>query len=306
MHDLLPETEHTVDAVKDALAGDGAALLRGLLPVDEVESVAGDVRGALEAEGWLDGDLRPKIDPVAAPAPGYYSAYQRVWSLESLHRLPHSQALFGLVEALFGEPIFNHLAKVARLTFPEGPKSKATRPHQDMSLLSATTDLITCWIPLVPVPRPKGGLKVLRGAQHDGLAPSAGDPGAFGIFVDISDDDPRWATADYEVGDVLLFHNLTVHAALPNTTDEMRLSLDTRYQAVSEPVRPYVLNVHYSPPLPGWDEITAGWSTKKWVEVPDDLDLQPNPLGTMDIKDQIPLIEVGPSRFVRTPEAARK
>ena len=304
--ELLGDTEHSVAAVKEALAGDGAALLRGLLPRDAVDEVGDAMRRELTEVGWLEsGTLRAAKPAVQQGEPEFYEAYRRIWSLEVLHRLAHHPNLFGFVEELFGEPIFNHLAKVARMTFPSGAKAQPTRPHQDMSLLSATTDLITCWIPLVDVPRAKGGLKILRGSQNGGLMASAGDPGAFGIFVAApGDDDPAWATADYEAGDVLLFHNLTVHAALPNTTDELRLSLDTRYQAVTEPLRPFVLNVHLHPPLPDWDEITAGWESTEWVAVPDGLTLVPNPLGDMPLKDQIPLIEVGPSRFVRTPATA--
>ena len=44
-----------------------------------------------------------------------------------------------------------------------------------------------------------------------------------------------WLTADYRPGDLLVFHSLMIHRALPNTSDRIRLSLDTRYQPLSEP-----------------------------------------------------------------------
>jgi len=34
---------------------------------------------------------------------------------------------------------------------------------------------------------------------------------------------------------MLVFHSLMIHRALPNTSDRIRLSLDTRYQPLSEP-----------------------------------------------------------------------
>ena len=38
----------------------------------------------------------------------------------------------------------------------------------------------------------------------------------------------QWRTANFRVGDVLIFNYLTAHTALPNPSDEFRLSLDVR------------------------------------------------------------------------------
>jgi ectoine hydroxylase-related dioxygenase (phytanoyl-CoA dioxygenase family) len=42
-------------------------------------------------------------------------------------------------------------------------------------------------------------------------------------------------TADYRMGDVLIFSIKTVHASLDNGSDRIRLSSDTRYQRADEP-----------------------------------------------------------------------
>jgi ectoine hydroxylase-related dioxygenase (phytanoyl-CoA dioxygenase family) len=42
-------------------------------------------------------------------------------------------------------------------------------------------------------------------------------------------------TAEYEMGDVLVFTMFTMHAASDNHTNRVRLSTDTRYQLASEP-----------------------------------------------------------------------
>ena len=44
-----------------------------------------------------------------------------------------------------------------------------------------------------------------------------------------------WASAAYHPGDVLLFHCLTPHAALPNTGTALRLSGDFRWQRPDRP-----------------------------------------------------------------------
>jgi hypothetical protein len=47
----------------------------------------------------------------------------------------------------------------------------------------------------------------------------------------------RWLTADFRMGDLLIFGMHTLHASLDNhTADRLRLSTDTRYQLASEPI----------------------------------------------------------------------
>ena len=68
----------------------------------------------------------------------------------------------------------------------------------------------------------------------------------------------NWHTTDYEVGDALIFHSLTVHKALPNETDEhIRLSLDNRYQSANDVINDKQLQPHLSGAGTrwGWDSI---------------------------------------------------
>lgn len=46
----------------------------------------------------------------------------------------------------------------------------------------------------------------------------------------------RWLSTEFQAGDVLLFSMLTIHASLDNHSCAIRLSSDSRYQLVSEPV----------------------------------------------------------------------
>ncbi len=46
----------------------------------------------------------------------------------------------------------------------------------------------------------------------------------------------RWLTADYRMGDLLVFTMYTMHAAHDNQTDRLRISTDSRYQLASEPI----------------------------------------------------------------------
>ena len=80
------------------------------------------------------------------------------------------------------------------------------------------------WIPLGDCPRRLGGLAVSPGSQRRGLFEHG--EGTTGAAVR---DDERWASTDYRCGDVLLFSALTLHRALPNESDDVRLSVDFRY-----------------------------------------------------------------------------
>ena len=46
----------------------------------------------------------------------------------------------------------------------------------------------------------------------------------------------RWLTAEYELGDLLVFCMYLLHASSDNQTDRIRLSSDSRYQLASEPM----------------------------------------------------------------------
>ena len=46
----------------------------------------------------------------------------------------------------------------------------------------------------------------------------------------------RWLSADFEIGDVVIFGMYTMHASADNQSDRIRISSDSRYQLASEPV----------------------------------------------------------------------
>lgn len=45
----------------------------------------------------------------------------------------------------------------------------------------------------------------------------------------------RWLTAEYQIGDLLVFGMCTMHASSDNHTDRIRISSDSRYQLAAEP-----------------------------------------------------------------------
>ncbi len=101
-----------------------------------------------------------------------------------------------------------------------------------------------------------GGLAIARGSHRDGVRDFTVSNGAGAMEV-IDPLEGSWVSGPLEAGDVLIFHSLTVHKGLPNLTDQLRLSLDNRYQRASEPICERCL-VPYAG-CGSWDEIYAGW-----------------------------------------------
>ena len=102
---------------------------------------------------------------------------------------------------------------------------------------------------------------VLRGSHKQGLYRVHDAQGAGGMGIDTDKLEYGWQTIDYKVGDLLLFHSHTVHKALPNVSgDQIRISADYRYSALSKPIVPDGLEPHFGRLT--WDEIYEGWQDR--------------------------------------------
>jgi hypothetical protein len=90
--------------------------------------------------------------------------------------------------------------------------------------------------------------------------------GAGLLAIDDDELSGQWQTTDYEIGDTLIFHSLLVHRALPNdTAEQMRISLDNRYQSAHVPIAEQMLTPHLSGLSPlSWDDVYAGWESDEF------------------------------------------
>lgn len=288
-----------VDELTERLRLDGYLFFRGLLEPDPLRTLHLRMLTTLRARGWIDPD-GPLLSARARPParlPGsaaYYEGYSEILALEDLHRVGHDPRLGGLFRGLIGPDAYCLPAKVVRLWYPgfDHMVHMPSAPHQDLPAYHIP-DQLTAWIPLMNCPCELGGLRVLRGSQGRGTF----DPVGHEPVVD--PDDRDWATTDYRVGDVLLFHCLTLHHAMRNRTPLLRVSVDVRWASARYPIpRHATLPDVDVERVPGWDVLTAGWTTTKWIETP----------GEVRIDDGIePFARPnhGPSRFVDIPPEPR-
>jgi len=229
-------------ALRQRLAADGYLFFRRLLRPADVQAAYDSVRTELSLGGWTDSAGRP-VGPQRAVTvrdglgdPSFRAAL----ASRALNRLAYLPPLRGLIRLILGTGAFSYPVKVLRVVYPESPLKinplkisqlkgtqlkvpKGRYVHQDFAV-AGVQDMLTTWLPLMDIPAPLGGLAVLPGS-HLGppLRPQL-----------LRADEPRWATTDYRPGDVLLFHCLTAHAALPNHGDLLRVSADFRWQAADQ------------------------------------------------------------------------
>jgi ectoine hydroxylase-related dioxygenase (phytanoyl-CoA dioxygenase family) len=148
-------------------------------------------------------------------------------------------AIKGWFEWFLGGEPFLHKRKIIRQTAPgENGIGTATQAHYDLVYLRGGSDqVLSAWIPLGDCPVARGGLTYLEGSHHRVLEEEAAGrlkrPAA-SMTADLpglaDKYDARWLVTDYAAGDVVIHTAHTIHAALDNVSDGIRLSTDIRYQ----------------------------------------------------------------------------
>lgn len=268
--------------LQDEMSSKGYVLIRELLPRESVNSVLSDTTRVLSAAGWLapDSDPRERVPaPGAAcgdPDPTFKRVYQQVFNLESFHALPHQPALRGVMKMLAGDEPLVHPKPIGRLIFPNCERL-VTHAHQDYEFMGGDPECFTVWIPLHDVPLDAGPLRILEGSHRFGVqhhekenlhVPEIPDGVAMG---------DGWVGGHVNAGDVLIFHSLTVHAAGPNLSDRLRLSLDCRFQDARRGLNPSNL-VFAGESGKSWEKTYAGWHSDDlkfyWKRIP--LTLKPS------------------------------
>ena len=256
-------------ALRQRADEEGYLFFKGLLPLAAVQQVRTDMLGVVERYGWRqpEQDEAGGLINLAAlnQVPNEemrkdigvsHAAYHDVQKLESFHRLPHHPALLALYRGLFAQEVFVHPRHIARMITAH-PAMHPTPQHQDFPLVQGSPKTWTCWFPLGDCPRAMGALTVLRQSHRQGYIPIQRAPGAGSIAVQLCPGEEVWVEGDFTAGDVLTFPCFTVHKALPSQVpDQIRLSIDARYQAIDEPIEEKSLKPHCQLT---WEEIYADW-----------------------------------------------
>jgi ectoine hydroxylase-related dioxygenase (phytanoyl-CoA dioxygenase family) len=272
----VPAGKLTARSLRAPLRTRGYVLVRGLLPQEGVRQVLAEVTRVISAAGWLmhGSDPLDRIANASAacgdPDPEFKRTYQEVFNLAAFHALPHHPALQRVMKMLVGERLLVHPKPIGRLIFPQCERL-TVHAHQDFRFMGGDPECFTAWIPLHDCPVEVGPLQIVEGSHRSG-------------FLSHDDENlhvpeiPAGATADGEwvggpvyAGDALIFHSLTVHAASPNRSRQMRLSLDCRFQDYARALNP--ANLAFAGDSgKSWERTYSAWPTDDlkyyWKKLP--------------------------------------
>ena len=275
MQPFLDSTDVVNDEIelRERAQRDGYLFIRGLLPTEVLESLRLQCLEIASDAGWVKKDT-PLADAIAdldsfcvEPQPEYMGVYFHMYKLPEFQALQHHPNLIGVIEGILGEPVMPHARIIGRTIFPQR-EVFTTPPHQDFIPIQGTADTYTAWIPLSDIPPELGGLQIASGSHRHGVYDFKPAMGAGGIAV-TNPLEGTWVNNPFKQGDVLIFHSMAVHKGVSNASDRLRMSIDARYQKISDPIAPGSLLPHAQPAE--WEDIYADWPTsdlqfywKKW------------------------------------------
>jgi hypothetical protein len=240
-NDLLADSA----ALKERMEADGYLLIRGLLDKALVRETRRQMTEVLAREGALD-PARPPMDAAVAVGArgGFRGGENALTACPAFGQLVASGEVMEFFERFRGGPIATYDYKWLRVVGP----GESTGAHYDIVYMGrGTPNVHTCWIPLGDVPFELGPLAILVGSHRfERIKETYGrmDVDRDHVTGAFSNDPKemvdryggRWGTAEFEMGDVLIFGMYTMHGSLTNTSDRFRISSDTRYQLASEPL----------------------------------------------------------------------
>jgi ectoine hydroxylase-related dioxygenase (phytanoyl-CoA dioxygenase family) len=287
----VDRSELSPEVLQDEVGTKGYVLFRDLLDREAVDTALTDVTRVLSQAGWLEmgHDPRVRVSVVGAacgdPDPEFKRVYQEVFNLESLHRLPHDPSLRNVMKMLAGDQLLVHPKPIGRLIFPKCERL-VTHAHQDYEFMGGDPEFYTVWIPLHDCPIEVGPLRILEGSHRHGIQHHERDNLHVPEIPEEAAAGSEWVGGQVNAGDVLIFHSLTVHAASPNLSDQMRLSIDCRFQDARRTLNPANL-VFAGESGKSWEKTYAGWTSNElkfyWKKLP--LTLQPSKAELMHLAD---------------------
>ena len=258
---------HDRGSLAGRLSDDGYLFFPRLIPTDDVYKLRKGMLSILDKAGWIDtvsgDDLEsaignsksfvPDTDPKAT------AVMMEQIALPTIRDLQHHSLLISLFERIFDEPVIPLPRVIPRTLFPN-QDDHTTPPHQDYPHVQGSKRSCAAWIPLGDCGTDMGGLAIARSSNNDGVLPIVPAMGAGGLGVSDQYQD-RWHYTPFLTGDVMIFNCLTVHKGIPNRSKKLRLSIDMRYQPVSEPVCEDWLQPHRN--AISWEDLYKSWPDKR-------------------------------------------
>jgi hypothetical protein len=251
-HQLFVAADASADAarLRSQMAAHGHLFFRGLLPRESVLEARAEALALCREAGWIDPEAGPlearwsgRAPTPSDADPEWLAFYGRWVGATVFNSLPEHPAVVAVAEKLLHNTVLVHPRKIGRIGFPQN-EGHQTPVHQDFFHVRGTAETYTAWVPLGDCPQRLGCLAIAEATHRLGFREhrSSAGPGGWSVKAGA---DATWRSQDFAAGDVLIFHSLTMHQALPNrTNDQVRVSLDNRYQRAGDEIDPGALKPH--------------------------------------------------------------
>ena len=233
-------------AMHAALERDGYVLMRGFHDAERVERARQQVLEHMADDGLLDPDAPVEEGTIH---PEYFDETFDMtgasWThYPALQELVDGEGIMGFFDRFLEYRALAYDFKWGRAI----ATGQFTGFHVDRIFMNRGTEqLYTVWRPIGDCPLEMGPLVVCPGSHaHETLRETYG---TLDVDRDVVEGwfskDPYdvidtvggpLATAAFEAGDALIFGPYLMHGSLTNETDRFRISIDTRYQSVADPV----------------------------------------------------------------------
>lgn len=236
-------------ALKARLEEDGYLLMRDLHGRAKVKAAHDVILRHLDAQGQID-RFRPidqaYVKPGVETPGGLLSRVDEVVRSREVLDVLEGEPVMDFFRRLLGGEVFTFPYKWLRAV----PPGSNTGAHYDVVYMGrGTQNLLTCWTPFCDIDFERGPLVVLAGSHRfDELRRTYGQSD---VDRDKTDGwysrDPvevakrwggQWQTAQFAMGDAMIFGMFTMHGSLNNVSGRFRFSCDTRYQRDDEPKDP--------------------------------------------------------------------
>lgn len=170
----------------------------------------------------------------------------------SLHRLGLDPQIENVLKEVgLSSPIIGARAAMqfnSRFLSKDGSKHWKLDAHQDWRTGQGSLDSTVIWFPMVDAGADIGALQVIPGSHKIGLKESSTSGYQGGITADLNEGE--FVQTQFEVGDILVFSAFLIHQSGNNITNNIRWSVQLRYNNLDEPTfieRGYPMAYIYKP-----------------------------------------------------------
>lgn len=258
---------------------DGYLLLKGFLDKNLVNSIYKEARQIFATQIMRTTGKQVDIDNRDEFEKGMFEFFEKdfdafvntgktVQHSFTLHRLGVDEKISELLKSVgLSHPVIGARPAMqfnSRFLSKGGSKHWKLDAHQDWRTGQGSLDSAVIWFPMVDAGEDLGALQVIPGSHVHGLMEASTSGYQGGITADLQDED--FIQTEFEVGDLLIFSSFLVHQSGNNITNNIRWSVQLRYNNLDEPTfidRGYPMAYIYRPET---ELLTPGFPTAEQLK----------------------------------------